>query len=121
MPIYEYQCDACGERHEVMQKISDRPLRQCPSCRESGLRKLVSATAFRLKGSGWYETDFKKDNKKNVHAEVEPAGTKAEKTEKAEGKPDSRESATKPDAKEKTVMKKDEKPVKAKTGRPAVD
>jgi putative FmdB family regulatory protein len=115
VPIYEYQCDACGERHEVMQKISDRPLRQCPSCMENGLRKLVSATAFRLKGSGWYETDFKKDKKKNVHAETEAADTKADKTEKTEVKADAKESAGKPEPKEKVESKKEEKPAKAKS------
>ena len=68
MPIYEYQCDACGARIEVMQKISDKPQQTCPSCKQRKLRKLVSASAFRLKGSGWYETDFKDKKKKNVSA-----------------------------------------------------
>ena len=59
MPIYEYECHACGHRLEKLQKISDPPLTDCPACGEPGLRKLVSAVAFRLKGAGWYETDFK--------------------------------------------------------------
>jgi len=59
MPIYEYQCDECGQRLEVMQRISEPPRTDCPECGESGLRKLVSAAGFVLKGTGWYATDFK--------------------------------------------------------------
>lgn len=66
MPIYEYQCEACGERTEVLQKISDEPKVECPACGELALKKKVSAVAFRLKGSGWYETDFKTGDKKNL-------------------------------------------------------
>jgi len=69
MPIYEYQCDSCTHRMEKLQKISDNPLVDCPQCSEPDLRKLVSAAAFRLKGSGWYETDFKTGSKKNVSNE----------------------------------------------------
>ncbi len=61
MPIYEYRCDACGHYLDALQKIADAPLRDCPSCGASALRRLVSAPNFRLKGSGWYETDFKSD------------------------------------------------------------
>jgi len=66
MPIYEYQCTACGHHHEALQKVSDGPLVDCPACGASALRKKVSAAAFRLKGGGWYETDFKSDNRKNL-------------------------------------------------------
>ncbi len=66
MPIYEYQCSACGHRLEKLQKISDDPLKDCPNCSKPELQKLVSAAGFRLKGGGWYETDFKKGSKKNV-------------------------------------------------------
>lgn len=66
MPIYEYQCEACGHRLEKLQKIADDPLKDCPACDKPELRKLVSAAAFRLKGGGWYETDFKTGSKKNV-------------------------------------------------------
>ena len=66
MPFYEYRCDACGHAFEAMQKISDSPLTDCPSCSEAELKKLVSAAGFRLKGGGWYETDFKKDNRRNL-------------------------------------------------------
>jgi putative FmdB family regulatory protein len=66
MPIYEYQCQACGKQLEALQKISDAPLLDCPDCGEPSLKKKVSAAAFRLKGGGWYETDFKTGNKKNL-------------------------------------------------------
>lgn len=66
MPIYEYKCDACGHEMEAMQKMADDPLTECPKCHKKALKKLVSATGFRLSGSGWYETDFKSGNKKNI-------------------------------------------------------
>ena len=66
MPIYEYECQQCGHRHEVLQKISEDPLTDCPACNKSALKKLISAAGFRLSGSGWYETDFKSKNKKNL-------------------------------------------------------
>ena len=66
MPIYEYQCQSCHEGMEALQKLSDAPLLECPSCGEPALKKKVSAAAFRLKGGGWYETDFKTGNKKNL-------------------------------------------------------
>ena len=59
MPIYEYQCSACGHYMEKFQKLSDAPLTTCPACHQETMNKLVSAAAFKLKGSGWYETDFK--------------------------------------------------------------
>ena len=66
MPFYEYQCAKCGQEEEVLQKISDKPLKKCPECGKLSMKKMVSASAFRLKGDGWYETDFKSGNKKNV-------------------------------------------------------
>lgn len=66
MPIYEYQCEACEHKLEKIQKMSDALLVDCPLCHEPKLKKLVSAAAFRLKGKGWYETDFKTGSKKNV-------------------------------------------------------
>jgi putative FmdB family regulatory protein len=59
VPIYEYKCNQCEHLFEILQKISDGPAKTCPECGEDSLRKLVSAAAFRLKGTGWYETDFK--------------------------------------------------------------
>jgi len=68
MPFYEYQCKSCGHDLEAMQKISDPPLKKCPHCGKSQLQRLMSAPVFRLKGGGWYETDFKgdQDNKRNL-------------------------------------------------------
>lgn len=66
MPIYEYLCDGCGHEMELIQKMSDDPMKDCPICKESKLKKLISATGFRLKGSGWYETDFKNSKKSST-------------------------------------------------------
>lgn len=66
MPFYEYRCASCGHELEAMQKISDAPLTDCPDCATPTLTKLISAAGFRLKGGGWYETDFKAGSKKNV-------------------------------------------------------
>ena len=59
MPIYEYQCNTCSHRFEALQKMADAPLVDCPACALPALKKLVSAASFKLKGTGWYETDFK--------------------------------------------------------------
>lgn len=69
MPIYEYQCQSCGHTHEALQKLSDAPLTDCPECNKPELVKKISAAGFRLKGGGWYETDFKSGSKKNVAGE----------------------------------------------------
>jgi len=101
MPIYEYACQACGHEFEALQKVSDAPLRKCPDCGKPKLRKLLSAPAFRLKGGGWYETDFKSGEKRNLAdgakeeksaPKGEPAGAKlakptADKPKPAEKKP----------------------------------
>ena len=83
MPIYEYECRGCGERHEFIQKFSDGPKRKCPSCGKLRLKKLISAAAFHLKGDGWYVTDFRDKGKGKGKS-------------KDEGKPDSAESAGDP-------------------------
>lgn len=93
MPIYEYRCEGCGHELEKMQKVSDPPLTECPACGRPTLKKVISPVGFRLKGSGWYETDFKKgDKKKNLHdageksgEKKEGAGSGGEKKEKAGG------------------------------------
>jgi len=101
MPFYEYECEACKYYAEVMQKISDAPLARCPSCGKRALKKLVSVPVFRLKGAGWYETDFKsdKETKRNlVGAEKEES--KAEtKSETTEAKPAAAESKDSKEAK----------------------
>ena len=82
MPFYEYQCTKCGHEEEVLQKVSDKPLKKCPACGKSAMQKKVSAAAFRLKGGGWYETDFKSGNKKNV-----AEGAKADAGAKSKSEP----------------------------------
>jgi putative FmdB family regulatory protein len=68
MPFYEYECSACKFYVEALQKVSDEPLRQCPSCRKLALKRLISAPVFRLKGGGWYETDFKSDSEQKQYS-----------------------------------------------------
>ena len=102
MPIYEYQCQACQHELEVLQKISDEPLLECPHCGESGLKKKVSAAAFRLKGAGWYETDFKTGNKKNLAGGGESSGS----GEKSESKPSSSDGKKSADSKPASDSKK---------------
>lgn len=97
MPFYEYQCDNCGHSLEAMQKVSDAPLKKCPHCGKAQLKKLMSAPVFRLKGAGWYETDFKsdQDNKRNLADRPDDA-PKDEKKEKPEaGSKDAAADATK--------------------------
>jgi putative FmdB family regulatory protein len=112
MPFYEYQCRACDAQVEVLQKISDPPLKKCPECGRSQLKKLVSAPSFRLAGGGWYETDFKsdKDKKRNlVEADKGESKTEDKVAAKSEAKPEA-----KPEKKEeaKSEAKAAAKPVK---------
>lgn len=88
MPIYEYACQECHHRLDALQKIADAPLVDCPECGEPALKRQLSAPRFRLKGQGWYETDFKKDKQRNLHGEKEAAksGEKA-KDDKGADKP----------------------------------
>lgn len=79
MPIYEYVCGSCGHNHEAIQKMTDAPLEICPACGKSELKKRLSAAGFRLKGSGWYETDFKGGNKKASN-ETKPSKSDEPKT-----------------------------------------
>lgn len=85
MPIYEYQCGSCDHKFEALQKMSEDPLRDCPACHAPKLKKLVSAAAFKLKGGGWYETDFKNSNKKPAAASEagQSAGATDNKAEKS--------------------------------------
>lgn len=109
MPIYEYRCQACGHELEKLQKLSDAPLVDCPACGKPALTKLISAAGFRLKGGGWYETDFKKDGKRNLAGESD--GTKKD------GKAD----APKPDAKSdaKTESKSTQPKSESKSSKPS--
>ncbi|MDT8404247.1 zinc ribbon domain-containing protein [Sulfuriflexus sp.] len=74
MPIYEYVCTDCGHQLEALQKMSDAPLSECPECGKPALQKQISAAGFRLKGGGWYETDFKSGDKKNVAGDRKGSG-----------------------------------------------
>ncbi len=89
MPIYEYVCNECGHQLDALQKMSDTPLLECPACEKEGLKKKISAPGFRLGGSGWYETDFKSSNQKNL--------SKGDSTER-----DSSGKSDKPEAKDST-------------------
>jgi len=111
MPFYEYECQACKFYTEVMQKISDAPLTKCPSCGKRRLKKLVSAPVFRLKGSGWYETDFKSDKeaKRNLVGADKEEAPKADAKESKDAKP--------ADAKPADVKPADVKPAEAKPTR----
>jgi putative FmdB family regulatory protein len=97
MPFYEYECPSCGYRDEVLQKITDKPLKKCPTCGKSGLKKLMSAPVFRLKGSGWYETDFKsdKENKRNLAGPDKEESKSDDKA--ADAKTESKTEAAKPE------------------------
>jgi putative FmdB family regulatory protein len=104
VPFYEYECASCKFYTEVMQKISDAPLKKCPSCGKSALKKLVSAPVFRLKGGGWYETDFKsdKEGKRNLAGDANdgPAAKAADSAPAAEAKAtDSKAGDSKPESK----------------------
>ena len=95
MPIYEYCCQDCGHSLEAIQKLADAPLTDCPECGKAALKKQVSAPAFRLSGGGWYETDFKTGDKKNIAgdtadkpaAKTESSSTSGEGAKKTESKP----------------------------------
>jgi putative FmdB family regulatory protein len=105
MPIYEYVCRACGQPSEILQKLSEPDARKCPLCGKLALTRQVSAAGFRLKGGGWYETDFKSDNKKNLVNDSAPVV--ADSTEKAPATP-AAAPAAKPaakDTKEKPATK----------------
>ena len=93
MPIYEFQCQSCGTEVEVIQKISDLPLTDCEACGKPDMKKMVSAAAFRLSGSGWYETDFKKGKKKNLTA-TNDNKPEAKKSKKADSKKTSSKDTT---------------------------
>ncbi|MDR9407054.1 MAG: zinc ribbon domain-containing protein [Spiribacter sp.] len=109
MPIYEYICDDCSHELEALQGINDEVLSECPSCQQPKLRRKISAAAFRLKGSGWYETDFKKANQRNLagdNATGNKASTGNEGSKKGADKPakteTKKDSASKPKASTKT-------------------
>ncbi len=108
MPIYEYACKNCDHTLDALQKMDEDPLVYCPSCGEAKLRKLISAPRFRLKGEGWYETDFKKDNQRNLlKSDAEPA--KGDKTEASSSKDDSSKGDSKSKASTESKKSSDKK------------
>lgn len=111
MPFYEYECSACKHHTEVLQKISDAPLKKCPNCGKQTLKRLISAPVFRLKGGGWYETDFKSDSetKRNI------AGREEGESKSEEAKPDAAAKDTSSETKTETKPAAD-KPAVVKTG-----
>ncbi len=114
MPFYEYQCAACGAHREELQKVTDRALRKCPACGKSALKRLLSAPVFRLKGGGWYETDFKgdKDSQRNIAGDKEPVAVEA--------KPAAdKDKEIKPDAKQDAKADASDKPAGDATAKPA--
>lgn len=97
MPIYEYRCQACGHEMDALQKMSEPELTDCPACEEASLKRLISAVGFRLKGGGWYETDFKTgDKKKNLVGDSDKGGadSKKESSDKKSGDAKSSEKTT---------------------------
>lgn len=121
MPIYAYRCADCGHELEALQKVSDAPLSDCPACGAAALEKQITAAAFRLKGGGWYETDFKKDSdkRKNLHGESEPAKGADAKADKSSDKPagDAKGGAkAKPESSTKPTPKGTPAPKAAATG-----
>ena len=90
MPIYEYQCQKCGHHLEALQKISDKPLRECPECGRHSLKRLMSAPLFRLAGSGWYETDFKSDKEQKRNLVEKGDGEPTKSDEKPAAKSDAK-------------------------------
>jgi putative FmdB family regulatory protein len=123
MPFYEYECQSCKFYLEVLQKVSDAPVKKCPSCGKSTMKKLVSAPVFRLKGSGWYETDFKsdKENKRNLAVDKEPESSSEESKPssgaKAASATDSKPAESRPSASPRKVAARRGTP--AKSARPA--
>jgi putative FmdB family regulatory protein len=116
MPFYEYECSNCKFYVEALQKISDEPLRKCPSCKKRTMKRLVSAPVFRLKGGGWYETDFKSESeeKRNIAGKDEAPETKAEEPKK-EGAEAVKPEAAKPEAGDKKAAKEADTKASRKT------
>lgn len=84
MPIYEYACSECQHTLDALQKMSDQPLKDCPECGKPALKRLISAPRFRLKGQGWYETDFKTGNKRNLTEGESKTSSTTSTTDKSE-------------------------------------
>lgn len=101
MPIYEYACTNCDHSLDALQKIGDDPLRECPECGEPALKRLLSAPRFRLKGEGWYETDFKKDKQRNL-LKSESESVSADKADSKSDRKEEKKTETKAESKATT-------------------
>ena len=99
MPIYEYLCAECAHTLDALQKLSDDPLVYCPQCGAAALKRQMSAPSFRLKGGGWYETDFKNDKRRNI-SESDSKSTDTKPADKPDAKPDKSDKSDKPAAAE---------------------
>ena len=118
MPIYEYKCQSCENELEKLQRLSDPALTDCPACDEPALRRLISAAGFRLKGAGWYETDFKQGSKRNLHDSSDSKSSDSGDS-KSSDSGDSKSSGTKaaaPDAKTPAKSSEASKPASSTTG-----
>ncbi|MBI73718.1 MAG: transcriptional regulator [Gammaproteobacteria bacterium] len=103
MPIYEYKCSDCGHLMDALQGVNDSPLTDCPACSGTNLKRLISAPNFRLSGDGWYETDFKTENRKNI---ADSGKTEKKKKESSKESGDSKTDKKK-DKKKDNSSKKD--------------
>jgi putative FmdB family regulatory protein len=120
MPIYEYHCSACSHELEALQKVSDAPLRKCPECGKLSLRRLISAPVFRLKGGGWYETDFKGDSEKKRNLVETPGGESSERaTSTTESAKSGDADAKSADSSSKDAKKPADKPAANEVKKPA--
>ena len=112
MPIYEYLCGECAHTLDALQKLSDDPLVYCPQCGAAALKRQMSAPSFRLKGGGWYETDFKSDKRKNIaEGDSKPADSKTGDSKPADKGADA--PAAKSDKPAATESKKSDAPAAA--------
>ncbi len=114
MPIYEYRCQACGHEIESLQRLSDAPLTECPSCHKPELKKLLSAAGFQLKGSGWYATDFRNSGAKPASTPKDKSATKAAPSAEGGGA-----SAPSSDSSASTESKSADKPATTTESKPA--
>jgi putative FmdB family regulatory protein len=121
MPIYAYKCESCGFAKDVLQKISDPLLTQCPTCQQETFQKQLTAAGFQLKGSGWYVTDFRDGNKGAGSADTSKEGAAAPEAGGADaGKPDGAKSETKSETKGETkVESKSASSTESKAATPA--
>ncbi len=109
MPIYGYACKSCEHTLDALQKMAEEPLVDCPACGEPALKRQLSAPRFRLKGKGWYETDFKKDNQRNIAGEQDASKADKKSDDKTDDKKD-KKSDTKADTKSETKATSTAKP-----------